>query len=83
MTADALPERIVARSRVTRWARQNRRALSAVLIFAVLLTIFTLANPRVFTNPQRKQGRPLLALRARTKIPYASAISTISEWSAT
>lgn len=56
MTADALPEPLIAaRSRngnsVSRWARKNRRALSAVLIFAVLLTIFTLANPRVFTNP--------------------------------
>jgi ribose/xylose/arabinose/galactoside ABC-type transport system permease subunit len=55
MTADALPEPLIAaRSRtgssVSRWARKNRRALSAVLIFAVLLTIFTLANPRVFTN---------------------------------
>lgn len=55
MTAEALPEPITAPSRtgrpIRRWARQNRRALSAVLIFAVLLTIFTLANPRVFTNP--------------------------------
>ncbi|MFC1959707.1 ABC transporter permease [Chloroflexota bacterium] len=29
----------------------NRRALSAAIIFFVLLGIFTIANPRVFTNP--------------------------------
>jgi simple sugar transport system permease protein len=28
----------------------NRRALSALLVFVIMLTIFTAANPRVFTN---------------------------------
>lgn len=54
MTAGVLPETAVSAGRprnpINRWARRNRRALSAVLIFVVLLTIFTLANPRVFTN---------------------------------
>jgi simple sugar transport system permease protein len=35
----------------TSFVRRNRRAISAVVIFLVLLTIFTLRNPRVFTNP--------------------------------
>jgi simple sugar transport system permease protein len=35
----------------TGFVRRNRRAISAVIIFLVLLTIFTLRNPRVFTNP--------------------------------
>ncbi len=39
------------RSPVAGFARNNRRAISAVVIFLVLLTIFTLRNPRVFTNP--------------------------------
>jgi ribose/xylose/arabinose/galactoside ABC-type transport system permease subunit len=39
------------RSPVGGFARNNRRAISAVVIFLALLTIFTLRNPRVFTNP--------------------------------
>lgn len=35
----------------SRFIRRNRRALSALAIFLILLTIFTLANPRVFTSP--------------------------------
>jgi simple sugar transport system permease protein len=33
------------------FVRRNRRAFSALAIFLVLLVIFTLANPRVFTSP--------------------------------
>ena len=33
------------------FVRRNRRAISAVIIFLVLLTVFTLRNPKVFTNP--------------------------------
>lgn len=39
------------RGPVAGFARNNRRAISAVVIFLVLLTIFTLRNERVFTNP--------------------------------
>jgi simple sugar transport system permease protein len=55
MTASALPETVILKGQtgnpVRRWARRNRRALSSTMIFAVLLIIFTLANPRVFTSP--------------------------------
>ena len=37
-------------SLIASFARQNRRALSAVVIFLVLLAVFTLRNPQVFTN---------------------------------
>jgi ribose/xylose/arabinose/galactoside ABC-type transport system permease subunit len=33
------------------FVRQNRRALSALVVFAVMMAIFTLANPSVFLNP--------------------------------
>lgn len=39
------------RDTVVRWLRRNRRAISAVVILTVMLTIFTILNPRVFTNP--------------------------------
>jgi ribose/xylose/arabinose/galactoside ABC-type transport system permease subunit len=35
---------------VMMFIRRNRRAFSALLVFVVLLVIFTLANPKVFTN---------------------------------
>lgn len=34
-----------------RWINNNRRALSALTIFVVMLTIFMILSPRVFTNP--------------------------------
>jgi ribose/xylose/arabinose/galactoside ABC-type transport system permease subunit len=33
------------------WISNNRRALSALMIFVVMLTIFMILSPRVFTNP--------------------------------
>lgn len=33
------------------WVKRNRRAVSALVILIVMLGIFTLLNPRVFTNP--------------------------------
>ena len=38
-------------SQFRRWVKNNRRALSSFMILVVLLTIFTLFNSRVFTNP--------------------------------
>ena len=34
-----------------RWINNNRRALSALTIFVVMLAIFMILSPRVFTNP--------------------------------
>jgi ribose/xylose/arabinose/galactoside ABC-type transport system permease subunit len=34
-----------------RWINNNRRALSALTIFIVMLAIFMILSPRVFTNP--------------------------------
>lgn len=53
MTAGAMPAKRPANqpNAFTAWLRRSRRPLSAVFIFAVMLTIFTLANPRVFTSP--------------------------------
>ncbi len=39
------------RAALRAFVRRNRRALSALAVFIILLVIFTLANPRVFTNP--------------------------------
>lgn len=39
------------RSGLRVFAHRNRRALSALAVFIVMLFIFTLANPNVFTNP--------------------------------
>jgi simple sugar transport system permease protein len=39
------------RSTVSNFLRRNRRAISAFVIFVVLLVIFTVANPAIFTNP--------------------------------
>jgi simple sugar transport system permease protein len=36
---------------LVRWVGRNRRAFSALLILIVMLGVFTLLNPRVFTNP--------------------------------
>ncbi len=54
MTTQSLPTKrkfTISRSAVYSFVRQNRRAVSALAIFAVLMAIFTIANPRVFTNP--------------------------------
>ncbi len=40
-----------SRAALRAFVRRNRRALSALAVFIILLVIFTLANPRVFTNP--------------------------------
>lgn len=47
----AAPQVRPPRSRFRQWVNNNRRALSALMIFAVMLTIFTMLSPRVFTNP--------------------------------
>lgn len=47
----AAAPRSIERSRVYTFVRDNRRALSALAILVVLLTLFTLANPAVFGNP--------------------------------
>ena len=39
-------------SPLTRFIRSNRRPLSALVFFVVLIACFTAANPRLFTNPQ-------------------------------
>ena len=39
-------------SALTRFIRSNRRPLSALVFFVVLIACFTAANPRLFTNPQ-------------------------------
>jgi ribose/xylose/arabinose/galactoside ABC-type transport system permease subunit len=39
-------------SPLTKFIRGNRRPLSALVFFVVLITCFTAANPRLFTNPQ-------------------------------
>ena len=36
---------------IIRFVDKNRRPLSALLVFVVLMLIFTLLNPRVFLNP--------------------------------
>jgi len=38
-------------STALRWFKRNRRAMSALVILIIMLTIFTIINPRVFTNP--------------------------------
>jgi simple sugar transport system permease protein len=47
----AAPQLRPQRSRFRQWVNNNRRALSALMIFIVMLTIFTALSPRVFTNP--------------------------------
>ena len=39
-------------SPLTKFIRSNRRPISALLFFVVLIACFTAANPRLFTNPQ-------------------------------
>jgi ribose/xylose/arabinose/galactoside ABC-type transport system permease subunit len=39
-------------SALTKFIRGNRRPLSALVFFVVLIACFTAANPRLFTNPQ-------------------------------
>ena len=39
-------------SPLTRFIRSNRRPISALVFFVVLIACFTAANPRLFTNPQ-------------------------------
>ncbi len=51
MTIETVPITPAKRNPVTLFIFQNRRALSALIIFLVMLGIFTLANPKVFLNP--------------------------------
>ncbi|MBZ0299046.1 MAG: ABC transporter permease [Anaerolineae bacterium] len=54
MSASAIPtpaKRRRTRGPLAKYLNRNRRAISALAIFAVLLIIFTMANPRIFTNP--------------------------------
>ena len=39
-------------SPLTKFIRSNRRPISALVFFVVLIACFTAANPRLFTNPQ-------------------------------
>ncbi len=39
-------------SPLTKFIRRNRRPISALVFFVVLIACFTAANPRLFTNPQ-------------------------------
>jgi ribose/xylose/arabinose/galactoside ABC-type transport system permease subunit len=39
------------RATLGKFVQRNRRAISALVIFIVMLAIFTLLNPNVFTNP--------------------------------
>jgi simple sugar transport system permease protein len=39
-------------SPLTKFIRGNRRPISALVFFVVLIACFTVANPRLFTNPQ-------------------------------
>ena len=51
MATQTISERPVRRAAWLTFIRQNRRCLSALAIFLVLLGFFTAANPRVFLNP--------------------------------
>jgi simple sugar transport system permease protein len=53
-TTTSLPAAPPSRTRpkpLRQWVNNNRRALSALMIFVVMLTIFMILSPRVFTNP--------------------------------
>ncbi|MCC7205836.1 MAG: ABC transporter permease [Anaerolineae bacterium] len=47
----ATPAKARTRSPLGVFLSRNRRAISALVVFAVLLTIFLIVSPRVFTNP--------------------------------
>lgn len=47
----AAPQSRVQQKQLRRWVNNNRRALSALTIFVVMLAIFMILSPRVFTNP--------------------------------
>jgi ribose/xylose/arabinose/galactoside ABC-type transport system permease subunit len=54
ITSTSLPAPLRTRTQpkpLRQWVNNNRRALSALMIFAVMLTIFMILSPRVFTNP--------------------------------
>jgi ribose/xylose/arabinose/galactoside ABC-type transport system permease subunit len=47
----ATASRRPARNPIWTFVGRNRRAFSALAVFVIMLAIFTLASPRVFTNP--------------------------------
>ena len=47
----ATPQTRIQRKQLRQWVNNNRRALSALTIFLVMLAIFMILSPRVFTNP--------------------------------
>ena len=47
----AAPQSRIPRKQLRQWVNNNRRALSALTIFLVMLAIFMILSPRVFTNP--------------------------------